>query len=328
MAIHVEDHPLSYGGFEGTIPAEAVRRRHRDRLGPRHLGAGGDPRQGLKDGKLVFRCTATSSKACGSWCASPRAASGRSLDPVQEARRVRARPRAEYDVVSALPDSVIAKPLRRRSPPSRACARRVRAPGAVKAPLPAKLKPQLATLAAGVRRLRRVDLRDQVRRLPAHGAHRGRQGALITRGGHDWSAKMPRWCVAGGARPRSCWLDGEIVVLGANGTPDFNALQNAFDRHARRIIVFFLFDVPFFEGYDLRKVPLLARRSLLQGLLEEGPAEHCASAPASRPTRPRSWLGAPDEPGRRDRQAQGRALRIAAAARPGSSSSASCARSS
>jgi DNA ligase D-like protein (predicted 3'-phosphoesterase) len=77
MAIHVEDHPLDYAGFEGTIP-------------PRQYGAGtvivwdrgtwepeGDPRDGMAKGKLVFSCTARSWRACGSWCGSPSRATSR-----------------------------------------------------------------------------------------------------------------------------------------------------------------------------------------------------------------------------------------------------------
>ncbi len=40
LAVHVEDHPLSYGDFRRHHPARAVWRRHRHRLGPRHLDAG------------------------------------------------------------------------------------------------------------------------------------------------------------------------------------------------------------------------------------------------------------------------------------------------
>jgi bifunctional non-homologous end joining protein LigD len=62
------------------------------------------------------------------------------------------------------------------------------------------------------------------------------------------------------------WLDGEIVVMNDDGLPDFNALQNALDNARSDGIVFFVFDVPFFAGHDLRKVPLSERRRLLQQL--------------------------------------------------------------
>ncbi len=67
----------------------------------------------------------------------------------------------------------------------------------------------------------------------------------------------------------SAWLDGEIVVLDDEGKPNFNALQNAFDASRTDAISYFLFDLPYFEGHDLRKVPLYARRALLRQLVDE-----------------------------------------------------------
>ena len=63
-------------------------------------------------------------------------------------------------------------------------------------------------------------------------------------------------------------------MLGKNGMPDFNALQNAFDRSRTEAIDYFLFDLPYLEGHDLRAVPLVQRRQLLKQLLDEHPHEH------------------------------------------------------
>ena len=68
-------------------------------------------------------------------------------------------------------------------------------------------------------------------------------------------------------------LDGEIVVMNGDGLPDFNALQNAIDNAASEAIEYFVFDLPFHDGRDLRKVPLRARRALLGELLETMPSD-------------------------------------------------------
>lgn len=266
LAIRVEDHPVSYNAFEGTIPAG-------------QYGAGevivwdrgtwepvGDPGQGITDGKLVFRLHGQ--KLAGLWELIRIRKPHEKQDSwmLFKKRDEWARPAREYDVVQALPDSV-ADTLPAEvhpSPPSQA-----QLPGARKAALPDTLSPQLATLSRsvpssgewlfeikfdGYRVLTRID-RGEVR--------------LVTRGGHDWTARMKPLADELKALPlHSAWLDGEIVVLDAAGKPDFNALQNAFDSSRTAYIVYYVFDVPFLDGHDLRKVALESRRALLEPLLE------------------------------------------------------------
>src|SRR6187200_2120507 len=111
MAIHVEDHPLDYAGFEGTIP-------------PRQYGAGtvivwdrgtwepeGDPHDGMAKGKLVFRLHGE--KLAGLWELVRIAKPGDKQDAwmLFKKKDAWARPLADYDVITALPDSVVARPL-------------------------------------------------------------------------------------------------------------------------------------------------------------------------------------------------------------------------
>ena len=87
---------------------------------------------------------------------------------------------------------------------------------------------------------------------------------LFTRNGNNWTARMKALRDAVAALGiESAWLDGEIVVLDAKGNPDFQALQGAFDSSKTAGIVYFVFDMPYFSGFDLRRVPLVGRRALL-----------------------------------------------------------------
>lgn len=92
---------------------------------------------------------------------------------------------------------------------------------------------------------------------------------LYSRNGHDRTARMPRQKAALAAlHLTSGWLDGEVVVLGRDGLPDFQALQNAFDAGGGDAIVYCLFDMPFLDGEDLRAVALEDRRAALATLLQ------------------------------------------------------------
>jgi bifunctional non-homologous end joining protein LigD len=148
-------------------------------------------------------------------------------------------------------------------------------PGATQASLPLRLSPQLATLASMVPALGEwlYEIKFDGYRIMTR--VEGGQPALITRRGHDWSSKMPQLLQElKTVGLHSGWLDGEIVVMREDGIPDFNALQDALDHSPASGITYFLFDVPFYEGYDLRKVPLQTRRSFLQTLLTQSTTQH------------------------------------------------------
>ncbi len=278
MAIEVEDHPISYNAFEGQIPA-------------RQYGAGrviiwdkgfweplGNPAQDWRDGHLKFLLHGH--KLQGRWALVRMAHSRDSKKPAWlliKERDAWQRPSTEFDVVQALPDSVGATPLRElptaplKAAGKTAAARTRAAPSvAPSAALPKALAPALAQLLTqppqdiaqwlfelkfdGYRLLARVE--------------RGK-ARLLTRNGHDWTERMPRLAQAVQALPlRSGWLDGEIAVLDESGAPDFQRLQNAFDAASTDALVYYLFDLPFCNGKDLRALPVVERRARLAQLLQ------------------------------------------------------------
>jgi len=61
-------------------------------------------------------------------------------------------------------------------------------------------------------------------------------------------------------------LDGEVVVLNADGRSDFQLLQN-YQKTGRGHLVYYVFDLLHFDGRDLRALPLVERKELLRGIL-------------------------------------------------------------
>ena len=267
MAVQVEDHPIAYASFEGTIPAKqygAGKVIIWDKGTWQPQPATPDARKALADGNL--KLTLHGHKMHGNWVLVRMQGKGEKQPAwllIKEKDEF-ARPALEFSLVDELPDSVKDKPMPRRKPAS--------APP--RAALPASLSPQLATLAAAPP----PDAQDWIFELKFDGYRilarcDGKRVALITRNGKDWTDKLGTLQQALqklGLPPG--WYDGEIVVHGVDGQPDFGALQRAFDDSATSDIVYYLFDVPYFDGHDLRGQGVEARRALLQQLLQSLPA--------------------------------------------------------
>jgi len=276
MAIRVEDHPLAYGSFEGTIPPGQYGAGHVIVWDAGRWTPEGDARAGLADGKIAF--TLQGRKLRGRWeLIRTRPREGQEQWLLSKKRDGHVRARAAFDVVDACPDSVLhARGASVPRLPDAAVVPGAVVPGAVPGALPATLSPQLATLATGVPAAGdwNYEVKFDGYRLMAR--IEGDTVALITRGGHDWTSKLPHLAASIAALGLSgAWLDGEIVVIGEDGPPDFSALQNAFDGPERAFdVVYFVFDLPFIDGQDLRAARLDDRRALLQQRLPVGTSEH------------------------------------------------------
>ncbi|QQZ39313.1 DNA ligase D [Pseudomonas sp. SK3(2021)] len=271
LAVHVEDHPLSYGDFEGSIPAG-------------QYGAGDvivwdhgvwqphdDPEASYRAGKLKF--TLVGEKLGGDWTlvrTHMRGSGDKEQWLLIKEQDAQARASDEYDVLQALPRSVLSGATvgdNKSAKPQAAKKTAKPPPRKNTVVLPHSLAPQLATLVDkapggdwryeikfdGYRILARIQ-DDEVR--------------LLTRNGQDWTSRLPRQAKALAAlKLKDSWLDGEMVMLNDQGLPDFQALQNAFDIGRSVDIIYYLFDAPFLQGEDLRETPVEERRQALKQAL-------------------------------------------------------------
>ncbi len=261
LAVHVEDHPLGYGSFEGSIPAG-------------QYGAGDvivwdrgvwqphdDPHKAYAAGKLKF--TLVGEKLSGDWALVRTRLKG-SGDKEQwlliKEQDQQARPAADYDIVQAEPKSVLSDasiaPTKTQPKAKKAAAA-----------LPEQFTPQLATL---VDRAPDGDWQYEIKFDGYRMLARIRDGEarLFTRNGHDWTERLPRQVKALYAlKLKDSWLDGEVVSLNPEGLPDFQALQNAFDSGRSLDLVYYLFDAPFLDGADQRQAPVEDRRAMLKAAL-------------------------------------------------------------
>ena len=234
LAVEVEDHPLEYGHFEGTIPKG-------------HYGAGtvevwdqgtwtpeGDPHRALERGRLTFRLDGK--RLRGVWSLVRMRPDNKGKKVNWLLLRLKKDHLGEPDVAA---------------PPDR--------PRAAE-----RIEPELATLVAvappgdrwihelkfdGYRILAQVDDRD-IR--------------LRTRTGLDWTERFKVVAEAlAKLRLADSILDGELVALDEKGLSNFSTLQKALSTGQTGTLVYHVFDLLRHQGEDLRRLPLLERKARL-----------------------------------------------------------------
>ncbi len=304
LAVHVEDHPIDYGGFEGIIP------KGQYGGGTVLLWDRGtwhsewDPAASYKKGHFKFRLEGE--KLHGGWHlvrmhGRQGGENGENWLLFKEEDEF-AVPGSGDGVVREYPDSVetgltieeiAADPDRvwqsnraektaktsAKAASKETAAKKAKAapaghdpskiPGAKKAKMPAEIEPQLATLVDAV-----PQGGEWVHEIKYDGYRalcriQDGEAALLTRAGKDWTDRFRSVAREAAELPVSeAILDGEVVVLNPDGTTSFQGLQNALSENRQGDLVYFAFDLLYLDGYDLRKATLADRKEALTRLLE------------------------------------------------------------
>jgi DNA ligase D len=285
-AVETEDHPLEYIDFEAVIPEGEYGGGPMIVWDTGEWAPMGDMDAGLKKGDFKFRLYGQ--KVTGGFVLvrlKPKPGDKKTNwlliketdDSVDRG----------IDIVSARPESVksgltieelFAQSKQQAAPaPAAKAAKPVKAvklapgklKGAVKADMPTKLKPMLATPSDEPPHgdsgwIHEIKL-DGYRTLAFV---RDGKVRLITRTGIDWTDRYG--VLADAFADLACKeavLDGEIVVVDENGITHFSDLQQALSDKAGERLTFFAFDLVYLDGYDITKAPLLDRKEVLRALI-------------------------------------------------------------
>ena len=164
--------------------------------------------------------------------------------------------------------------------------------GARKSKLPAFVRPQLATLVDSVPQgdewLHEIKF-DGYRILCRIDEGRAK---FLTREEQDWTRRFGSLVAAAQDLPaKEAFLDGEVVALEENGVTNFQLLQNSLKENNTAILVYFVFDLLYLDGWDLTRSPLRDRKKILERILKPKRAK---KAPNSL-RYSEHWIGQGDE---------------------------------
>src|SRR5437879_1418037 len=283
LAVHVEDHPLDYGGFEGVIPegqygGGTVLLWDRGSWTPE----GDDPAEAYRKGALKFRLDGK--KLHGHWALvrmggkaanerhenwllikerDPVAAPG-SGDALVADNPLSVATGRSMEAIAAERDRVWDSQHGGEITEAPKQAKKSAPAGAHKRAMPDKLVPQLASQADSA-----PDGPEWLHEIKYDGYRllaRVEQGKvrLTTRNGLDWTRKFPVLARALTTLPvDSALIDGEVVALAADGTTSFSELQDRIASDDTAGLVFFAFDLLYRDGYDLTDAVLEDRKAAL-----------------------------------------------------------------
>jgi bifunctional non-homologous end joining protein LigD len=292
LAVEVEDHPVSYAGFEGDIE-HGYGKGHVDQFDIGVWTTEGDAEVQLQKGHLRFELFGKRLK--GGWHlvrsgrkerqpawflikAKDAFAGDVEADDLLDAKMIRStRAAATTSATRAVAKKSTARkkavPKGRRVPRLRLAKAAAALDGARPAPPGTEFfKPELARLREspppGEQWLHEVKW-DGYRILAAIADG---EVKLWSRNALAWNGRLPEIVQAlESLGLHSARLDGELIALDARGHSDFNGLQATLSGEAQLPLVYMLFDLPYLEGSDLTRVPLLQRKALLQRLLAHAP---------------------------------------------------------
>lgn len=287
LAMHVEDHPLDYGGFEGNIPKGEYGggsvmlwdRGTYEVLGgmpARDQLARGDLKIRLHGGKLKgdFAIVLMKGRGKGNeWLLIKKRDEHAQLNwDVEAHARSVLTGRTQEEIAAGLPAHGIRQRPSKFDPST--------LPGAVARPMPRVLTPMAANLATlpptGADWLYEVKW-DGVRALcfVENGEVR-----IFSRNGNRCDRQYPEILVLPHhLHAATAIVDGEIAALDEHGRSSFSRIQpriaqsdpNAVAHLARSTpVTLFAFDLVYLDGYDLMRVPLAERRRALKAILEPG----------------------------------------------------------
>ena len=293
LAVQVEDHPMEYGGFEGTIPKG-------------QYGGGtvmlwdegtwepvGDADESLAKGNLKF--VLHGQKLQGKWVlvrmggkagneAKPNWLLIKEHDqyeqtaadePITERAPNSVLTQRDMDSIAREGDHVWQSNRPEKSSPGKSSPVKQtafapsRLPGKKEA-LPAFIPPQLASEASAppVGEHWVHELKLDGYRIQAH-IHKSGKVRLYTRSGLDWTHRMPTVArELGRLSVEGAVMDGEVVVLDAEGQSSFANLQAAFEEGAKHPLTYFVFDLLHLNGHNLRQEPLTERKKILAQMLD------------------------------------------------------------